>query len=143
MFDIVHFKQINDTYGHSVGDDALRIVAELCRARWRQYDIVARIGGEEFAVMAQVDTAAQAYALAERMREAIAEARVPTGEDAGHRMTASFGVAVASMADAPDLEALLKRADHRLYAAKQSGRNRVLADGTTEAPAAGAPRRQA
>lgn len=68
---------------------------------------------------------------------------MPTGEDAGHRMTASFGVAVASMADAPDLEALLKRADHRLYAAKQSGRNRVLADGTTEAPAAGAPRRQA
>lgn len=143
MFDIDHFKQINDTYGHAVGDDALRIVAELCRARWRQSDIVARIGGEEFAVMAQVDTAAQAYALAERMREAIAEARVPTGEDAGHRMTASFGVAVASMADAPDLEALLKRADHRLYAAKQSGRNRVLADGTTEAPAAGAPRRQA
>ncbi|WP_231890109.1 sensor domain-containing diguanylate cyclase [Ralstonia solanacearum] len=134
MFDVDHFKRINDTYGHAAGDEALRTVADLCRAHWRQSDIVARIGGEEFAVVALVDTATHARVLAERMRQAIAGARVPAGSAPEHGMTASFGVAVASVADAPELEALLRRADHLLYQAKLAGRNRVLADEAPPSP---------
>lgn len=128
MFDIDHFKCINDTYGHAVGDEALRTVARLCRTDGPSADVVARIGGEEFAAMVWVDSLAQAHSLAERLRRCIAEVAVPTGTDVPCRMTASFGVAVAYAADHPSLESLLKRADHLLYAAKLAGRNCVMTD---------------
>jgi len=128
MFDIDHFKRINDTYGHAVGDEALRTVAGLCRAQGPSADMVARLGGEEFAVMVWVDNLAQARAVAERLRHRIAEVAVPTGTDLPCRMTASFGVAIAQAADQPVLESLLRRADHLLYAAKLAGRNCVMTD---------------
>ncbi|MCO5401724.1 GGDEF domain-containing protein [Ralstonia soli] len=128
MFDIDHFKRVNDTYGHAVGDEALRTVADLCRTDSPSADMVARIGGEEFAVMIWADSLAQARAVAEHLRHRIAEVAVPTGTDLPCRMTASFGVAVAQAADRPELESLLRRADHLLYAAKLAGRNCVMTD---------------
>ncbi|MRS98648.1 diguanylate cyclase [Ralstonia pickettii] len=128
MLDIDHFKRINDTYGHAVGDEALRTVASLCRAEGPSADVVARIGGEEFAVMVWADSLAQARAVADHLRHRIAEVTVPTGTDLPCRMTASFGVAIAPAADGPTLESLLRRADHLLYAAKLAGRNCVMTD---------------
>lgn len=128
MFDIDHFKRINDTYGHAVGDAALRTVASLCRADGPSADTVARIGGEEFALMVWAESLAQARAVAEHLRHRIAEVTVPTGTELPCRMTASFGVAVAPAADRPELELLLRRADHLLYAAKLAGRNCVMTD---------------
>lgn len=128
MFDIDHFKRINDTHGHTVGDDALRLVADLCRASWRQSDVVARIGGEEFAVLVRVQTASHAFDLAERLRRLIADARVPIGADMSCSITASFGIAFSAASDEFDVVALLKRADRMLYEAKQAGRNCVMVD---------------
>lgn len=134
MFDVDHFKQINDTYGHGVGDEALRIVAGLCRSDGPGADVVARIGGEEFAVMVWAHNPAQAHAVAEGLRRRIAEVEVPTGTQAPCRMTASFGVAVAHIADAPSLDVLLRRADRLLYAAKLAGRNCVMMDSPSASP---------
>jgi len=134
MFDIDHFKRINDTYGHAVGDEALRTVARLCRADGPSADTVARIGGEEFAVMVWANSWAQARAVAEHLRHRIAEVSVPTGTDLPCRMTASFGVAIAQAADRPALESLLRRADHLLYAAKLAGRNCVMTDPLPASP---------
>ncbi|TKC91838.1 diguanylate cyclase [Trinickia terrae] len=128
MFDIDHFKHINDTHGHAAGDDALRTVAELCRKHWRQSDVVARIGGEEFAVAARVSAGGDAFALAERLRRGIAEAAVPADGAPVCKVTASFGVALASARDEADVAQLLKRADHVLYQAKLAGRNCVVVD---------------
>ena len=134
MFDIDHFKRINDTYGHAVGDEALRTVARLCRSEGPSADMVARIGGEEFAVMVWADSLAQARAVADHLRHRIAEVTVPTGTDLPCSMTASFGVAAAPAADGPELEPLLRRADHLLYAAKLAGRNCVMADRPPASP---------
>ncbi|MCT7307419.1 GGDEF domain-containing protein [Ralstonia sp. CHL-2022] len=134
MFDIDHFKRINDTYGHAVGDEALRTVASLCRAEGPSADMVARIGGEEFAVMVWADNLAQARAVADHLRHRIAEVTVPTGTDLPCRMTASFGVAAAPAADGPELEPLLRRADRLLYAAKLAGRNCVMTDRPPASP---------
>lgn len=139
MFDVDHFKRINDTYGHTVGDDALRIIASLCREHWQDSDIVARIGGEEFAVLVRVDNAAHVLDLAQRLRKRIAETRVPTGTNASCSITASFGIAVSADPDESGVTALLKRADQMLYAAKLSGRNCVMidtGDAMDEAPSA-------
>ncbi|MBK5169368.1 diguanylate cyclase [Burkholderia sp. R-70211] len=133
MFDVDHFKRINDTHGHAAGDDALRIVAELCRGNWRQSDLVARIGGEEFAVLTQVQTVAQAVDMAQRLRCEIEEAVVPVMAGGSCLMTASFGISFSSNGEGADVVSLLRRADRMLYAAKTSGRNRVVADGGTTA----------
>ncbi|MBP0532718.1 GGDEF domain-containing protein, partial [Mycobacterium tuberculosis] len=92
-----------------MGDEALRTVAGLCRAEGPSADMVARIGGEEFAVMIWADSLAQARAVADHLRHRIAEVTVPTGTDLHCRMKASFGVAVAPAADGPTLESLLRR----------------------------------
>ncbi|PMS11478.1 sensor domain-containing diguanylate cyclase [Trinickia caryophylli] len=125
MFDLDYFKRINDTHGHAVGDDALRLVARLCRQQFRRTDIVARIGGEEFAVMTRVQNVDEAQAMAERMRQEIADAMLATDSGTPCRMSASFGVAHSS-AERPDLARLFKQADQLLYEAKLAGRNRVM-----------------
>ncbi len=135
MIDIDHFKRINDTYGHAVGDRALECMADLCRETWRKGDVVARIGGEEFAVLVGVQDRAQVLEMVERLRLRLSRAVVPVEQGAGFTMTASFGVAYAARADAPSVKSLLKRADRLLYRAKLAGRDRVeveasaLADG--------------
>ncbi len=121
--DIDHFKAVNDTYGHPVGDAVLRGVAKLLSAQAREVDLVARYGGEEFALILPETDAASARALAERIRVAVAaaEQRTLLGPI---KVTLSLGVATFSDA-AADKQALIDRADHALYAAKHAGRNRV------------------
>ncbi|CAN7394280.1 GGDEF domain-containing protein [Trinickia sp. LjRoot230] len=126
MLDIDFFKRVNDTYGHAVGDDALRMVARLCQTHCTRTDIIARIGGEEFAIMTRVDSIEAAHALAERMRQDIAASTVHADSGALCRITASFGVAF-SPEGTPDLAQLLKEADQMLYGAKLAGRDRVMA----------------
>ena len=123
MLDIDHFKRVNDTYGHAVGDEVLRVVAQRCRAALRDGDILGRYGGEEFALVLPGADADAALLVAERLRTLIAEAplAVPGGEIP---VTISVGVAAAGVTTAT-LAALLNRADEALYAAKAAGRNRV------------------
>jgi len=121
LADVDRFKTYNDRFGHAFGDEVLRHVAVVLSREARAMDLVARVGGEEFAVL-MPDTGAEAAATAaERLREAIGrEAVGPEGE----RVTASFGVA-NTVDSGSELDALLRAADDALYASKRGGRNRV------------------
>jgi len=124
MVDIDHFKLVNDRYGHPGGDAVLRALGELMTRTVRHEDAVARYGGEEFAILLRDIGLAEAVQCAERVRRAIAEARV---EHAGQviPVTASFGVAAVQGGDGPTPAALVQAADRCLYLAKERGRNRV------------------
>lgn len=126
VVDLDGFKGINDTYGHASGDEALKTMAELCRQTWRQSDVVARVGGEEFAVLCHVQTTAQAVEMAERMRQRIAQARVAAENGTVFGLTASFGVALARAPGAGAADTLFRCADELLYRAKMEGKNRVV-----------------
>ncbi|MBU2663962.1 diguanylate cyclase [Actinoplanes bogorensis] len=122
MVDIDHFKSINDTYGHPVGDEVIRVVAGRLRDALGEGDVLGRYGGEEFAVVTPLD-GRLATATAERLHREVSGRPVPTA--AGPLpVTISVGLAV-STADDADLGQLLTRADGALYQAKQSGRDRV------------------
>jgi diguanylate cyclase (GGDEF)-like protein len=123
MLDVDFFKKVNDTYGHAIGDEVLRLVASTIKSNIRVNDFVARFGGEEFLVLLPSTGLEQALHVAEKIRAAIAAARHAT---AG-QITVSIGVAVASL-DQKDQEDAVKVADDRLYEAKNSGRNRVCAE---------------
>jgi diguanylate cyclase (GGDEF)-like protein len=123
MIDIDKFKNINDTYGHGVGDEVIRTVAARVRAAVRQADVLGRYGGEEFAVVLP-DHDGDARVLAERMRAAVAA--VPIATAAGPvQVTISVGLAGLTPGDRT-LDHLLARADHALYRAKEAGRNQVV-----------------
>lgn len=125
MIDIDFFKQVNDSHGHKVGDSVLKNLAEVCRQALRDFDIVGRVGGEEFAILLPETDKEAAAEVAERLREAIAISKVPlsTGE-LPLQYTVSIGLAsLASKSD--NLDVLLNSADKALYEAKNSGRNRV------------------
>lgn len=122
MVDIDHFKRVNDTYGHSVGDRVLQEVAGALAGQCRDNDFPARYGGEEFAVVVPNEGVAGASHLAERCRREIENAHL-TAAGESIRPTASFGVADA--VDVPRAELLVDRADQALYQAKAAGRNRV------------------
>ena len=119
MIDLDHFKEINDTHGHDVGDQVLRELARLLTNRVRCSDILGRLGGEELIIAPTEQDIAGAEALAEQLRAAIEE----TIFAGGLRLTASFGV--AELTDESSLTRLLVRVDHALYRAKAGGRNRV------------------
>jgi diguanylate cyclase (GGDEF)-like protein len=119
MFDLDHFKLVNDTFGHDVGDEVLRTVTQLVQKNLRASDILARWGGEEFMVLMQHSDAQGARYVAEKLRLAIAGHPF----DKVDRLTVSFGVTFFEEPD--DLDALLKRVDDALYLAKRQGRNRV------------------
>ncbi|HLH11059.1 MAG TPA: sensor domain-containing diguanylate cyclase [Methylovirgula sp.] len=121
IFDLDHFKDINDRYGHSVGDFVLRGAVEACRASLRKSDVLGRIGGEEFAVILPHTAAAPATRVAEKARRAIAKVSVARPEGRV-KVSASFGVAELDRG-AADVDELLRRADEALYAAKEAGRN--------------------
>jgi diguanylate cyclase (GGDEF)-like protein/PAS domain S-box-containing protein len=123
LFDADHFKAVNDTHGHPVGDAVLQHIAKTLLASFRQLDVVARIGGEEFAVLLPSATAAAAALVAERVQTALAASGVPVS-DAVVNCTVSAGVA-AMDESVRGLDDLLARADQALYAAKAAGRNRV------------------
>ncbi len=123
--DLDHFKQINDTYGHLVGDRVIAETGELLRANARAEDVVARTGGEEFLILAPNTSIAGAQHLALRIVEAFR--RRSFGEPEAHvLLTVSVGVVAESVPDDGIAEALRARADEALYAAKRSGRNRVV-----------------
>ena len=124
LVDVDQFKQINDAYGHLVGDQVLRQVAGAMQASVRRYDPVGRYGGEEFLVVLPSCDGPKAMGQAERLRAAIERVRVET--PAGPiRPTASFGVAVSDKQLCPDCFDLIRAADEALYHAKRGGRNRV------------------
>lgn len=125
MLDIDHFKGINDTWGHAIGDRVIVELTLVLRAALRKSTVIGRLGGEEFAVLLPETDAQRALQAAERMLVAINGASVPgPNGNAPVRFSASIGVASLGPDDA-DFSTLLKRADRALYAAKQGGRNRV------------------
>lgn len=124
LIDIDHFKRINDLYGHAAGDTALRICAETCREQVRASDIIARVGGEEFAVILDGVSLNQAAEVIERIRLAVA-ARVIEIDDQQVTLTVSAGLCHAE--DSADtLDAIMRAVDDKLYEAKRSGRNRIV-----------------
>jgi diguanylate cyclase (GGDEF)-like protein len=124
MVDLDHFKRINDTHGHRVGDQVLARVGRLLRSSARNLDLPARFGGEEFAVLLYDTGMDGALAFAERFRANLREMRVPVEERAAVEVTASMGVAVGS--DLVDPDALVEAADRALYRAKSEGRDRLV-----------------
>ena len=122
MIDIDHFKTLNDTYGHQVGDAALHHVAQLLASAVRPQDLLARYGGEEFVVLLPEGDVQTAGTIAERLRQTVATARHDSGAPALPPVTISIGVASRQPGDT--LDALLARADQALYRAKDTGRDR-------------------
>jgi diguanylate cyclase (GGDEF)-like protein len=128
MLDIDHFKRVNDTFGHLVGDDVLREVSMIIQREVRTVDIVARYGGEEFVVVLPETAEEGAVAFAERVRQRIAEHRVAgeEGEEA-LSLTVSIGVATFPSSSIETVDDLISHADDALYRAKAEGRNKVRA----------------
>jgi len=126
MMDIDHFKKINDTYGHQVGDDVLKIFAERVSQRLRSFDLVARLGGEEFVVVLPDISQDMAFQVAERLRKGICNNKFEVSGPHG-QIDVSVSIGAAMIAGAQDLkvEDVLKFADDELYRAKEGGRNRV------------------
>ncbi len=122
MLDIDHFKRVNDTYGHDAGDEVLKAVATTISGRFRESDVVARLGGEEFAVLTSNMEPAQAPEIFDRLRQAIQDLRVGFGQTV-IPVTVSIGLCTGP---AGELDKLLNQADKLLYEAKNSGRNRVV-----------------
>lgn len=123
--DLDHFKRVNDQYGHPGGDAVLRHFAALLKAQLRDSDIAARLGGEEFIVLLPGTGAAGAAAVGEKIRSAI-EAAPVSFQDQSIEVTASLGVSSLLAGKSSSIEALYGQADQALYAAKASGRNRVV-----------------
>jgi len=126
MIDVDHFKQVNDTYGHVFGDVVLTGVAKVLESSVRDSDIVARLGGEEFVVVLPKTDLEESVALAERLREAVAQQGFVTESEQAVNVTSSFGVLTTHQVDM-EFEVLCNQADKLLYEAKASGRNCVKA----------------
>ncbi|MGO9377619.1 MAG: diguanylate cyclase, partial [Dissulfurispiraceae bacterium] len=123
MIDLDDFKSINDTYGHDVGDDVLKKVAEIVRTTLRKVDIFARYGGDEFVIALPETGLSQAVKVAERLCQNVAELSLNSSCSPRH-ITVSIGLTITG-ADSADLMKLLKQADEALYQAKRKGKNRV------------------
>jgi two-component system cell cycle response regulator len=127
IFDIDHFKRVNDTYGHPSGDEVLRQIARRAQDSVRCDDLVARLGGEEFAVVMPETDLSIAAAVANRLRLEVASKPFTLPADAGRiNVTVSIGVTIANVG-CGDRDQLLKSADDALYEAKATGRNRIVA----------------
>jgi len=120
VVDVDHFKTINDTHGHAMGDAVLADVAKIIAAGTRQSDFAARIGGEEFAVLLPETPASEAIQFGEKLRSAIATATI-----AGQQVTVSIGIASVPYSDVRGTAEFCRIADEALYRAKRNGRNRV------------------
>lgn len=127
VFDIDHFKRVNDNYGHPAGDEVLKSVSESCRAQLRSNDHFGRLGGEEFAILVSETGGGMAAVAAEKFRRLIEELSVNVGKRLS--VTASFGVApISSSVSTPD--EWISRADQALYRAKRRGRNCCVLEDT-------------
>jgi diguanylate cyclase (GGDEF)-like protein len=131
MFDIDDFKQINDTFGHSVGDQVLQCLTQVVRAKLRSADVIGRYGGDEFVILCPHTSAQEALPMAERIHTGSASIRMETGKGP-LTVTISIGIAQTTHSSVPGpgksdtLENLLRCADQALYAAKQTGKNRTV-----------------
>lgn len=128
MLDIDHFKAVNDGHGHTVGDLALRHIANLLRGSVRASDLICRFGGEEFVAVIPGASHEAATEAAEQWRRAIEASPIDLGNGAALRCTVSAGIAVFRPGSGEQLESVLRRADDALYEAKRLGRNRVVVD---------------
>jgi diguanylate cyclase (GGDEF)-like protein len=138
MIDLDDFKGLNDTFGHTVGDLALRSVARIIGSAARETDFVARYGGEEFAALLPHTGPTEAMRVAQRVRQAVANG-LPEG-DPGYRVTLSVGI--ATYPNDPKIhepDQLVAAADRALYAAKSAGKDRVVVDADS-LPTPGVPR---
>jgi diguanylate cyclase (GGDEF)-like protein len=124
LLDIDHFKSVNDTHGHATGDAVLHDVAQVCAGQLRKYDILARFGGEEFAVLLPNTDIATALSIAERLRETVEASESTIAGSGTVKTTVSIGVAAYS-ASRHSLPLMLGAADKAMYEAKRSGRNQV------------------
>lgn len=123
MFDVDHFKRVNDRYGHPAGDEVLRRLAATCRDLLRDEDLVGRLGGEEFAVLLIHPHPQSAALVAERLREAVQAQAI---DHAGRAIAVTVSLGIAELGEGIDsVEQLISRADACLYTAKRTGRNRV------------------
>lgn len=129
LMDIDHFKQVNDKYGHNIGDEVLKTFAQRLVGNLRSFDLVARLGGEEFAVILPDVSEQRAWLVGERLRNAIAEKPFPVSHAAGEiPVTTSIGAAIIEPKPHKIAE-VLERADKCLYDAKKGGRNAVVFEG--------------
>jgi diguanylate cyclase (GGDEF)-like protein len=128
LVDIDHFKMVNDTYGHLVGDKALRAVTDGLRGQLRSYDLAGRFGGEEFVILLPHAREVDALNIAERLRAHVASLSIPVGDDSesGPAVKVTISVGVASLGGLTrELAELVAAADAALYCAKEAGRNRT------------------
>lgn len=123
MMDIDHFKRINDNYGHAVGDKALQVIAQFLHNMVREIDVVARMGGEEFAFVLPETGRDEAINLAERLRVKIENTTI-IHENHQFNVTVSFGI-FSCLAEDETLDTMLTKADDALYIAKKKGRNQI------------------
>jgi len=126
LMDVDHFKQINDRYGHAIGDQALIHVAETLQDNLRDNDLLGRYGGEEFLMLLPGATLSQAQNVAERCAEALRRNTMPIAGSPAIKLTASFGVSSTGEASAIDAHTLIEEADRAMYTAKHQGRDRVV-----------------
>lgn len=125
FIDIDHFKNINDTYGHDVGDEVLKAVVNTLVSNCRPFDVFGRWGGEEFVGIIRNVNGDNLYNLADKLRILVANTRVTAGEHTVH-VTISVGATLLTSEDT--IESIIKRADRLMYASKEEGRNKVSTD---------------
>jgi two-component system, cell cycle response regulator len=128
LFDVDHFKHINDNHGHSAGDQVLSALGELLQAQLRTSDLAARWGGEEFVILLANTDAAGGLILGERLRDAVERLTIRHADTA---IAVTVSVGVSAFRSGESLEVLVDRADHAMYSAKVGGRNRVVMDEQT------------
>lgn len=140
MLDIDHFKHINDTFGHTAGDEVLKTVASVCRSILRTEDRIGRLGGEEFAILLPQSDRSVAAIVAERLRQAISAQGIPRDSEI-LGVTASFGISSLSIVGR-DVETLLAQAEAAMCRAKTAGRNQCVSWDTPPGEESGGPRRR-
>ncbi|WP_163831954.1 GGDEF domain-containing protein [Spartinivicinus ruber] len=128
IYDIDYFKQVNDLYGHPVGDKVLIAISDAAQNNLRSSEVIARVGGEEFAVLLPFCSKEHAIQTAERIRETVSQVCIPIANQAVITRTISLGV--ASLHKDENCDSLYRRADTALYQAKNSGRNKVIVSTT-------------
>ena len=126
LFDIDHFKRVNDEHGHPVGDEILRFVGQIIRSELREGEIAARMGGEEFAILFPHTSSENAAIGAERIREAIVQTTHEAGSGTKLAVTVSAGVACTTDHKTLSAETIYHIADQALYKAKEQGRDKVV-----------------
>ncbi|MDO6827186.1 cache domain-containing protein [Poseidonibacter sp. 1_MG-2023] len=126
MLDIDKFKNINDNYGHDIGDEVLKKLADNLLSRLRQSDVITRIGGEEFAIVFPKTSIDGAYKTSEKIRKAVEKLEIKIKENILISFTVSIGIAIFDKNIDKDVHSILKRADIALYQAKDTGRNKVV-----------------